>query len=295
MKSRNILILMLLTALSLSDRVYAQLTPPPVIMLTSYSIKGNMATDKTIVLELILANTSRVLDANDILLSYTSGNDTFLPAGGISNQFFIPVIPAGGSVTYAMELAVNNAQPNNSLYLDFNVVFSDRINGTNTNQFLISESVKNSNAIQLLGMEIISINKLEDSRSIAVLKATVINHSNFPARDVTMILKGQNPDFTVSIPLGDISPDQHLSNEFNLTLASDRLPRFNVVYNYTDTNDVKQVSDPQHITVYSNDSLDVETQVQFIFRMVAAVLLIIFVTAGLVVFINNYLNRKKRF
>jgi hypothetical protein len=194
-----------------------------------------------------------------------------------------------------MDIAVNNPAPNSSLYLVFTVVFSDRINGISTNRFLISDSVKGSNAIHLLGIETISVNSLDDNRSIVVFKATVINNSNFSAYNAAMVLQGRNPDFTVSVPLNDIGPGQYMIKEFNLTLLSEHFPRFIVSFTYTDANNAEHISNIEYITVYSNDSKDVETQIQYIFRMAAMVLLLLFIAAGIIVFTNIYRAKKRRF
>lgn len=292
MKNRKLIFLMLVMAFFLSGNVFSQ-TPPPSIVLLSYAIKGNMATDKTITLQLSIANTNRYLDATNVLFSYTSANDVFLPAPGLSNQFYIPVIAAGSKITYDLELAVYNPQPESTLFLDFDVSFSDRINGITINHFIISDHVKSSNAVQLIGIETLSENKLENDRSIVVFKATVLNHSNFLVRNLSMVLKGENPAFTITVPLDDMSPGQHLSHEFNLTLLSDDLPDFSVTFNYMDINDAKHTSDPQKIKVYSNITQDIETQMQFIFRIVAMVLLFLVLSAGIYVFLRNYQNRKR--
>lgn len=282
------------------ENLYAADVAPPVIMLTSYSISGNMLTDKIISLRLNLANTSQNRDVNDVLISYSSANNIFLPAYGISNQFFIPSIPAGKSVDQDLLISVNDPLPNDILYFNFDVTFSDAVNGTNTNSFFISDSVRNANVIQLIGMEAIAINGIEGDRRIITFKSTVINHSNFLVKKATMILEGKNPDFSVSVPLDEISPGNFLISEFHLTLLSDYIPKFNVKFNYVDINGASYFSDPQRITVYLNNLFadgnleTVDAQVQSIFRKVGLLLFFVFSAIVAVIFFAR-LRKKKGF
>ena len=272
---------------------------PPVIMLSSYSISGNMLTDKTITLHLVLTNTSQIRDVNDVLISYTSANNIFLPAYGISNQFFIPSILAGSSVNWDLQISVNGAVPNDNLYFDFDVVFSDPINGTNTNQFFISDFVKSANVIQLLGMEAIEINEIDGGSRIITFRATVINHSNFSVRNTAMILQGKDPDFNISVPLNDIGPGDHLECDFRLNLQSNYLPKIDVTFDYVDINGSSYFSAPQQITVYLNnlfvesDLGNVDRQIQSIFRRVGLILFFIFFTAGTVFLFIRFHKKKE--
>ena len=272
---------------------------PPVIMLSSYMISGNMLTDKTIALHLVLTNTSQTRDVYDVLVSYTSANHIFLPAYGISNQFFIPSIPAAGSVNWDLQISVNGAVPNDNLYFDFDVSFSDSVNGTNTNSFFISDFVKSANVIQLLGMEAVEINEIDLNSRIITFRATVINHSNFSVRNTAMILQGKDPDFNISVPLNDIGPGDYLACDYRLTLQSDYLPKIDVTFDYIDINGASYFSDPQQITVYLNnllsdgDSGNVDKQTQSIFRKAGLILFFIFLTAGAVILFIRFHKKKE--
>ena len=295
-----VIVMLSITVFVRSYNLYAADLTPPVVVLSSYSISGNMLTDKNITLHLVITNTSRFRDVQDVLISYTSSNNIFLPAYGISNQFFIPGIQAGKSVTQDLQISVNNPLPNDLLYFDFDVVFSDTVNGTNSNRFFISESVKNADVIQLLGIDAIAINRVEGESRVVTFRATVINHSNFLVKNATMILEGKNPDFTVSIPLNDIDPGDYLTCEFHLTLLTDYSPKFDVKFNYVDANGANYFSDIQRITVYlnnllaDNDIQNADAQVRSIFRRVGLVLFFLFLT-GIAVYFFLRQRKKKGF
>jgi hypothetical protein len=169
---------LLIMALTPPAAVSAQTTSPLGIMLSSYSISGNMLTDEVITLNLEFTNTNQYQSIFDVLVSFESINDTFLPAYGISNQFFIPVIQADSSYSYELPISVKFAVPNSIFYFDFTATFTDTRTGTHTNRFFISDTVKTANAIQLLGVEAVEINRLDGNESIVLFRATVINHSN---------------------------------------------------------------------------------------------------------------------
>lgn len=299
-KKTAFITVLLMVLLFQPGNLYAADLPSPVVMLSSYNISGNLLTDKIITLHLVLTNTSHTRNVNDVLISYTSANDIFLPAYGVSNQFFVPVISADSNFEYDLHITVNNALPNDLLYFDFIVSFPDGENGTATNTFFISESVKSSNVIQLLGIEAVGINSLADNSSIVSFKATVINHGNFLTRSPKMILNGVNSDFTISIPLEDINPGNHLITDFHLTVFPDFFPKFDVLFNYTDINGANYFSDPQRITVYINnlfaddDFQNVEKQSSSLFRKVGLLLFFLSLTGGgVILFIK--LRKKKGF
>ena len=299
MKNMAFIIILLIITLIPSVYLNAADVSPPVVMLSSYSISGNMLTDKTITLHLVLTNTSQIRDVYDVLISYTSENQIFLPVYGISNQFFIPSIPAGSSVNWDLIISVNGAIPNDNLYFDFNVLFSDPVNGINENKFFISDFVKSANVIQLLGMEAIEINEIDSGSRIITFRATVINQSNFSVRNTSMILQGKDPDFNISVPLNDIGPGDHLECDFRLNLQSRYLPKIDVTFDYIDINGASYFSDPQQITVYLNNLLsdsdlgNVDRQMQIIFRRVGLILFFIFFTAGAVFLFFRFHKKKE--
>ena len=278
---------------SLSDKVHAQNAPPSVI-LSSYSLSGNLLTDKVVTLHLVLANTSPNLNVQDVLISCTSENNIFLPVSGISNQFLIPVIPAGSSITYDLPVYVNNAAPNDNLCFTFNAVFFDITNGQGSNSFFINDTARSSNAIQLLGMETVEVNLLGEDRINVTFKATVLNHSNFLAQNTTMVLEGSLPGSTVSVPLGSIGPKQHFIQEFNLTFLPDFNPEFNINFQFADINGTIYYSDSSRITVYIKNHLAENIQRNFIYNIIGfiATFILLFVWA---IFFKTMLRKKRSF
>ena len=291
-----LVVMLSIFAFSLSDKVCAADTAPPSVILSSYSISKNSFTGEVITLHLVFTNTSPNLDVNDILISYTSANDIFLPVYGVSNQFFIPVIRAGTSVDYDLNISVNNIVPNQDqyegLYFNFNVTFSDMINGVNTNSFFISDIVKSEDAIQLLGIDATDINILGKDEIIISFKATVLNHSYLLVQNASMVLEGKNPDFTISIPLNDISPGQHLTSDFHLTFPSLNVPVFNVKFSYKDIKGASYYSDVQKVTVYLNNLSSGNNREQSVFRVVGLVFSFILLALWAVVFFIR-LRKKK--
>ena len=275
----------------LPDKADAQNAPPSVI-LSSYSISGSLLTDKLVSLRLVLTNTSRNINVQDVLISYTSANNIFLPVSGISNQFFIPVIPAGGSITYDLHVYVNNASPNDNLYFTFDATFFDVINGQGSNSFFINEYARSRNAIQLLGMEIVDVNVLDEDRVNVTLKATVLNHSNFFALNTAMVLETSLPGFTISVPLGDIGPEHHFFRDFNLTFLPDFNPEFNVNFQFADINGTVYYSDSSQITVYIKRHLADTKQTNFNYNIIGFVATFILLLIWAIGFIT--MLRKKR-
>ena len=273
---------------------------PQIIMLSSYSISGNMLTDKVITLHLVFKNTSQTRDVNDVLISFTSVNNIFLPAYGVSNQFFIPKMKAGETVEEDLQIAVNDPLPNDILYFDFTILFSDPLAGQSENSFFISDSVKDANVIQLVGMDAVAVNSADGESRIITFRATVINHSNFLVKNATMILEGKAPDFTVSIPLNDIGPGNFLANEFHLTLQTNYIPKFDVKFSYIDINGASYYSDSQRITVYLNniltdgDTKNADEKIQSLVRKVGLLLFFLFLAVVAVLFYIR-LRKKKGF
>ena len=294
------LVILIIVMLLISNKLYAQNLSQPIVILSSYSISGNMLNDKVITLHLVLTNTNQKRDAQDILVSFTGLNNIFLPAYGSSNQFFIPSIPAGASVEKDLSISVNDPIPNDILYFDFIAIFFDPETGINTNKFFISENVKNANVIQLLGMEPVGINVLDDGSRIITFKATIINQGNFIVKNATMILTGKTNDFNISIPLSEITPGDFLVNEFNLTLQPDYLPDFIVKLNYIDINGANYESDIQQISVYLNNLLaennlsSGDEQYKILFRTVGLVLTFLFFLVGAIILFFK-LRKKKGF
>ena len=279
----------------LSGTVYGAAAPPPAVILSSYTISGNTLTNEVITLHLVFANTSSSLDVHDVLISYKSASDLFHPAYGASNQFFIPLIRAASTVNYDLDISVNNMQPNDGLYFDFYIEFSDTVNGINTNTFFISDSVKKENALQLLGLDTTDINFLSRDEIIISFKSTVLNYSNLLVQNAVMILEGKSPDFSISLPLNDIGPGQYLSSDFHLTVPTVNIPQITAKFYYKDINGTSYYSDPQPISVYLSSFLPKNTQqnsARPIFRIVGLVFsLILLVLWGIVFFIRL---RKKR-
>ena len=274
------------------ENTYAATTSPPAIILSSYSISGNLLTDEFITLHLVFTNTSSSLDVYDILISYTSANEIFLPVHGVANQFFIPLIPAGDNFNYDLIISVNNPVPNASLYFEFQAIFSDTVNGVSTNNFFISDSVNSINPIQLLGIDAVDINTLSREEIIISFKATVLNHSNSLVQNAVMILDGKAPDFTISVPLGDIGPGKHSISEFRLTFPSLNIPQFNIKFNYKDNKGTNYISDSQRINIYLNNLLSNNKREQTIFRVVGLVFSVILL--GLWAYIFFIRLRKKK-
>ena len=284
-------VLMSLIVFFLSNNVFAQNAPPSVI-LSSYSISGNLLTDKVVTLHLVLSNTSRNVNVQDVLVSYTSANNIFLTISGISNQFFIPSIPAGNSITYDLNVHVNNAVPNDNLCFSFDVTFFDPINGEGSNSFSINDYARSSNAIQLLGMEVVEVNQLDEGRINVTFKATVLNHSNFMAQNIAMGLKGNLQDFDVSIPLGEIGPGLHYIREFNLNFLPDVNPVFNVNFNFTDIGGTSYYSDTSQISVNIRRHLDDNVKKNFNLNIIGFIVTFILLLGW--VFGYRMMLRKKR-
>ena len=285
-------------AFFVSMHIYAADPPPPSVILSSYTISGNLLTDKVITINMVLTNTNQNLDANNIVISYTSINNTFLPVYGISNQFFIPVIQAGRSVNYDLKVSVNNSLPNDILFFDFNATYSDAINGLSSNNFFISDSVPSENAIQLLGIDATNINVLSKDEIIISFLATVINHSNLPVQNAIMVLEGKSPDFIISIPLNDIDPGEFYTSEFHLTFPSITIPKFYVRFHYKDFKEASYSSAPQPFNVYLNNLLsnsdlqNIRDQEQSIFRKIGLVSSFLLLAIWTVVFFIR-LRKKK--
>ena len=279
---------------------YTDENSPPSVILSSYSISGNSLTDDIIALNLKFTNTNLKLDVYDVLISYKSVNDLFLPVYGTSNQFIIPVIPAGSSIEYKLNLSVNrivkNEGPYANLYMEFDSIFIDKQNGVNSNSFIISDIVKKENAIQLLGIDITDINFLSRDEIIFSFKTTVLNCSNSSVHNVFMVLEGNSPDFTISLPLYDIDPGKHNINEFRLTLSSIGISEIVATFNYNDIKGTSYISAPQRISVYLDNLLAEKSKLtnsaRPIFRIIGFIFcLLLLAIWGLILFIN--LRKKK--
>ena len=286
-------VLISLIVFFLNNNIFAQNAPPSVI-LSSYSISGNLLTDKVVTLHLVLANTSSNLNVQDVLISYTSANSIFLPVSGISNQFFIPSIPAKSSINYDLNVHVNNAVPNDSLCFTFDVTFFDPVNGQGTNSFFINDNARSSNAIQLLGMEVVEVNLLDEDRINVTFKATVLNHSNFTAQNIAMGLDGSLQDFNISIPLGEIGPGEHFIREFNLSFLPDVDPEFNVNFKFTDIGGTSYYSDTNQITVNIKRHLDDNVKKNFNLNIIGFVVTFILLL-GWVIGFRTMLRKKRSF
>lgn len=297
-KSNMFLVIMLSIILfSLSDRIFAQTTPPPSVVLSSYSISGNSPSNEVIILHLIFTNTSSVLDVYNVLITYTSANDSFLPVYGDSNQFLIPYIPAGSNIKYDLKISINNTIPNAGLYFNFHAAFSDKVNGENSNDFFISDIVKSENALKLLGIETCNINIHEENEMNISFKGTIFNNSNILAQNIFMVVEGKNPDFSKTFPLSDIGPGQYSANKFSLTIPSYNISELSVKFIYKDIRGTSYSTDSQSFTVYLNDPL-LESNLQrekdkSIFRIVGlGVSLFLLILWIVIFFVRN--DRKKR-
>ena len=229
-------------------------TTPPAIVLSSYSISGNALTDDFILLHLVLANTGQNLNINNALISYkiVSENNTFFPAYGNTNQFIIPSIKANSTFEYDLKISVRNVIPDNVLHLDFTATYFDANYNMSINDFYINYVFKDTEAVQLLGIEAVKAEKLSDNYSVTSFKAIVINHSGFLVQDVIMDLQGKNFDFSASIPLNNINSDDYIIRYFNSNFTSDDIPEFTAKFHYVDVDGFKYESHPQTFKAYLN-------------------------------------------
>lgn len=278
--------------------LHSQNTAPPTIILSSYTIEGNALTDDIITVHLILTNASKSYNIFNALFTYSLPNETFLPASGSSNQFIIPLIRINSSIEYKLELSVQNAIPNEILYINFDISFSDDRGITNTSAFFISKVLRSTEVIQLMGIKVIEAEKVSDNFRNASLRISVINQSVFLAKNVVMQMEGSGFDFSASIPFNDISPGAHSIRYFNLNIASGKIPEVIAKFTYNDAEGIHYESIPQRFFIYmdhvvqSKEMLNKEGRVVFLIRTGLFVVLTIGLIIGTFILLLK-LNKKR--
>jgi len=270
------------------------------IVATSYTISGNALSDDVITLHLVLENISGGT-IRDVIFIYRCANDKFFPAHGHSNQFSFSRIPPGEKVEVDLKIATLNILPGETMHLFFNYMFPAIINDmwdVKAGHFIIATTFKSIDALQIMGMKVMDVEKLEDNLRHVTFQASVLNKDKFFAQNIVMLLEGINFDFSASVPLGEIDPGDYIIRYFGLYLNSDDIAEFIVHFSYQDIEGLSYKSSPQRMNTYLNyifsfdKTQDTKALVLFVVRIVFFGLLIISLIF-FAVFLFQKLNRKK--
>lgn len=280
-----------------NNNLYCDDISSSTIILSSYSISGNAQTDDFITLHLVLSNRSKNFNIYNALFTYNivSENSTFFPFYGNSNQFILPVIPANSDINYDLKISVQNAIPNDILNMDFSFAYTDDKNNTNTGKFYIFYVFKDTEAVQLLGIQTVNVQKLSDNYKIVSFRANVINHSNFFVQNVTMDLEGKNFKFSTTIPLNNINPGEYITRYFNLNIISDDIPQFIIKFHYNDSEGFSYDSNPQTFNIYLNYNTIQNTgfNITHFFLQALFILFILLLIAGSIILLIKLQHKKE--
>ncbi|MDD5934269.1 MAG: hypothetical protein PUC65_01695 [Clostridiales bacterium] len=209
---------------------------PPKLIIESYEItNGQLIPGEQFTLKLTIKNTNPYIEAQNIMLLYSSVNNVVYPVFGNSNQYFISSIQGGKKATVELPMTVFEKTKDSVASVNVQLQYSSE-NGKDTTStsgliFPISASCS---------MDITTLSVAQSSTigSKSLVGIAYMNTGFSDIKNAKMLLDGDILEEQKEILLGDLAIGAQASKDCYVNFQHEGTQTLSVSFSYEDTNGV---------------------------------------------------------
>lgn len=220
--------------------------PLPKVMIASYSVNNkDVEYEEETTLTVEVANKSSLADAHEIMLTYTTINNTVFPIEGQSNQVYIDSIAAGKSTSIDIPVMITESSEGYA-QVSFTLAYvsSDGTAASNSSFIIFPISVVGN-------LNIVNINISQNA--VVGSKALIgVNYSNDSEEDiynVSMVISGDDGNLDQTVAIGNVSSGQNGYFENYVTFNNTGEKKVTIFFVYEDKDGNQYETDEEYFDV----------------------------------------------
>lgn len=275
------------------------------VIVESYTLQK--VADTQIKIELNLKNTSKVNEAQSILLSFSGENDLIYPVEGESNQIYIDKISPNEITKVSVLLQVSEDVKTDIVKMNFILQYTDNFNAMASNNVILMIPTDGSGKIDLIYVNVPEVTYVNTNTKTSI---SCMNTGKEPIHNLQLVLSSKGLKEDVTSELISLESNQSYSTELYMDFIEEGEHEVILSYTYVDNEGnlfveqlqslaiaVKNVdsNDQDYIMDENDDNQDAATYITNLKNKKVEIVVIIFaVILALVLLIREYLKSKRR-
>ncbi len=207
---------------------------PARILLDSYEIvEGQVSPGEEVVLRFTFRNVSQDTGAASVLITYGLGDSGVVPVYGESNQIYVSYLGPGESYVKDVACQILSYQTMDTARVSFAAVYQDDASGGASNEFVIGIPLQKQIELQLENLKLPEEARVK-TQSTGQL--TIRNTGSIDAYQVVLHCDGAIQDIQKTVQLGDLTAEDSMAIDLNLTFLKDGEQDLSLWLEYQDKN-----------------------------------------------------------